>query len=332
MKDAELDVTYKGVLRITMKKIIDYKQLLKNNGILIVFFLICLVLSFLSPYFFTVNNILNIIRQTSIYGIIAVGMTFVILTGGIDLSVGSILALSGAVAAGLMKNNAVAPLIAALAAILVGAIIGLINGLLVTIGKIAPFVVTLGMVTIARGVTLIYTKGYPISGFSPEFRELGGGYVLGIPVPVIVFVIMVALAWFVLNHTRLGRYTYAIGGNEETVKLSGINLNFYKSMVYVIVGVMSSVSALILTSRLNSAEAVAGQGYELDVIAAVVIGGTSLSGGRGSIIGTLIGALLIGVINNGMNLLGISPYFQQVVKGGLIIGAVILDRLRAESN
>ncbi|PKL27982.1 MAG: ribose ABC transporter permease [Spirochaetae bacterium HGW-Spirochaetae-2] len=315
-----------------MEKKIDYKQLLKNNGILIVFFLICIGLSILSPYFMTTNNILNIFRQTSIYGIIAVGMTFVILTGGIDLSVGSILALSGMIAAGLMKNNGIGVFIASVAAILVGGGIGLINGVLITKGKIAPFVVTLGMVTIARGLTLIYSKGYPVSGFSPEFRQLGGGYFLGIPIPVIIFIATVALAWFILNHTRLGRYTYAIGGNEETVKLSGINVNFYKTMVYVIVGIASSLSALILTSRLNSAEAIAGQGYELDVIAAVVIGGTSLSGGRGSIIGTLIGALLIGVINNGMNLLGISPYFQQVVKGALIIGAVILDRLRDETN
>ncbi|RFU93791.1 ribose ABC transporter permease [Sphaerochaeta halotolerans] len=315
-----------------MEKKIDWKQLLKNNGILLVFFLIIVGLSIMSPYFLTVTNILNIIRQTSIYGIIAVGMTFVILTGGIDLSVGSILALSGAVAAGLMKNNDVAPLIAALVAIMVGGGIGLVNGLLITFGKIAPFVVTLGMVTIARGLTLIYTGGYPISGFADGYRQLGGGYVLGIPIPVIIFLATVALAWFILNHTRLGRYTYAIGGNEETVKLSGINVRFYKSMAYVIVGIMSSLSALILTARLNSAEAVAGQGYELDVIAAVVIGGTSLSGGRGSIIGTLIGALLIGTINNGMNLLGISPYFQQVVKGALIIGAVILDRLRDETN
>lgn len=315
-----------------MKTKIDVKQLIKNNGILIVLLLICLGLAILSPYFLTVNNILNIIRQSSIYGVIAVGMTFVILTGGIDLSVGSILALSGAIAAGLMKNNGVAPLVAALIALLVGAGIGLINGLLVTVGRIAPFVVTLGMVTIARGLTLIYTKGYPISGFGPGFRKLGGGYVLGIPIPVIIFIAAVLIAWFILNHTRLGRYTYAIGGNEETVKLSGINVKFYKTMVYVIVGLMSSLSALILSARLNSAEAVAGQGYELDVIAAVVIGGTSLSGGRGSIIGTLIGALLIGTINNGMNLLGISPYFQQVVKGALIIGAVILDRLREENN
>ena len=317
---------------MNMKGRIDYVQLLKNNGILIVFFLICIGLTVLTPYFLTTNNILNIIRQTSIYGIIAVGMTFVILTGGIDLSVGSILALSGMIAAGMMKNNGMGEFTAAVIAIFVGGGIGLLNGLLITIGKIAPFVVTLGMLTIARGITLIYSKGYPVSGFSPAFRQLGGGYILGIPIPVIIFILTVALAWFILNHTRLGRYTYALGGNEETVKLSGINVRFYKTMVYVIVGIASALSALILTSRLNSAEAIAGQGYELDVIAAVVIGGTSLSGGRGSIIGTLIGALLIGVINNGMNLLGISPYFQQVVKGALIIGAVILDRLREESN
>lgn len=316
----------------TMGRKIDYKQVLKNNGILIVFFLICIGLSFLSPYFFTMNNIMNIIRQTSIYGIIAVGMTFVILTGGIDLSVGSILGLAGMICAGLMKNNETGIFVASAVAILVGGGIGLLNGLLITFGKIAPFVVTLGMVTIARGLTLIYSNGYPISGFSSEFRQLGGGYIVGIPIPVIIFVVTVAIAWFILNHTRLGRYTYAIGGNEETVKLSGISVKFYKTMVYVIVGITSGLSALILTSRLNSAEAIAGQGYELDVIAAVVIGGTSLSGGRGSIIGTLIGALLIGVINNGMNLLGISPYFQQVVKGALIIGAVILDRLRDETN
>ncbi len=315
-----------------MQKQLDAKQFLKNNGVLIVFLFICLGLSFLSPYFFTANNVLNIFRQTSIYGVIAVGMTFVILTGGIDLSVGSVLALSGMICAGLMKNNGMSPFLSAVIAILVGGGIGLLNGLLITFGKIAPFVVTLGMITIARGLTLIYSGGYPVSGFSAGFREIGGGYVLGIPIPALIFVVTVIIAWYILNHTRLGRYTYAIGGNEETVKLSGVNVKFYKTMVYVIVGVASGLSALILTSRLNSAEAIAGQGYELDVIAAVVIGGTSLSGGRGSIIGTLIGALLIGVINNGMNLLGISPYFQQVVKGALIIGAVILDRLRDESN
>jgi len=313
-----------------MNRNIDYKQILKNNGILIVFFLICIGLSILSPYFFSVNNILNILRQTSIYGILAVGMTFVILTAGIDLSVGSILAISGMICAGLLKAGA-GIFISSIAAIGVGAGFGLLTGLIITIGKITPFVVTLGMMSVARGLTLIYSKGYPISGFSDQFRKIGGGYVLGIPIPVIIFIVIVAFAWFVLNHTRLGRYTYAIGGNEETVKLSGINVRFYKTMVYVIVGMAAGITALILTSRLNAAEAIAGEGYELDVIAAVVVGGTSLMGGRGGIGGTLIGALLIGVINNGMNLLGISPYFQLVVKGALIIGAVILDRLRDDT-
>jgi ribose transport system permease protein len=186
------------------------------------------------------------------------------------------------------------------------------------------------MMSIARSLTLIYTKGYPISGFTGAFRFIGGGDIISIPFPIIVFLLTVVAAWLILTQTRLGRYTYAIGGNEETVKLSGINSDFYKTIVYVISGITAAMSALILTSRLNSAEPVAGQGYELDVIAAVVIGGTSLNGGRGSVWGTLIGALLIGVINNGMNLLGISPYFQLLVKGLIIIGAVLLDRLRQE--
>ena len=279
--------------------------------------------------FLSVTNVRNVVRQSSIFGIMAIGMTFVILTGGIDLSVGSILAIAGAVAAGTLKAGAgILPVI--LLALLIGVGCGLANGLIITIGRIAPFVVTLGMMSIARSLTLIYTKGYPISGFSPAFRFIGGGDLLSVPVPIIVFLLTVLVAWLILTQTRLGRYTYAIGGNEETVKLSGINAGWYKTIVYVISGVTSAISALILASRLNSAEPVAGQGYELDVIAAVVIGGTSLSGGLGSVWGTLVGALLIGVINNGMNLLGISPYFQLLVKGLIIIGAVLLDRLRQE--
>ncbi|GAB1483136.1 hypothetical protein MASR2M78_19520 [Treponema sp.] len=197
-------------------------------------------------------------------------------------------------------------------------------------GKITPFVATLGMMSVARGLTLIYSKGYPISGFTATFRFIGGGDILGLPFPIIIFIITVLVAWVILNQTKFGRYTYAIGGNEETVKLSGINSNFYKTLVYMTVGFTSALSALILTARLNSAEPIAGTGYELDVIAAVVIGGTSLNGGRGSVWGTLIGSLLIGVINNGMNLLGISPYFQLIVRGLIIILAVLLDRLRDE--
>jgi ribose transport system permease protein len=309
---------------------IDFSRIMRSYGIVIAFIIICILMTILSPVFLTVTNILNVVRQSSIFGVMAIGMTFVILTGGIDLSVGSILAVAGAIAAGMLKGGAgIVPVV--LLALIIGIGCGLANGLLITLGRIAPFVVTLGMMSIARSLTLIYTKGYPISGFTGAFRFIGGGDLVAIPFPIIVFILTVVVAWLILTQTRLGRYTYAIGGNEETVKLSGINADFYKTIVYVISGITAAMSALILTSRLNSAEPVAGQGYELDVIAAVVIGGTSLNGGRGSVWGTLIGALLIGVINNGMNLLGISPYFQLLVKGLIIIGAVLLDRLRQES-
>jgi ribose transport system permease protein len=309
---------------------LDLTRILRSYGIVIAFIIICAAMTVLSPVFLTVTNVRNVIRQSSIFGIMAIGMTFVILTGGIDLSVGSILAVAGAISAGMLKGGAgLLPIV--LLALVLGIGCGLANGVIITIGRIAPFVVTLGMMSIARSITLIYTKGYPISGFTGDFRFIGGGEILSMPFPIIVFLLTVIVAWVILTQTRLGRYTYAIGGNEETVKLSGINADFYKTIAYVISGITAAMSALILTSRLNSAEPVAGQGYELDVIAAVVIGGTSLSGGRGSVWGTLIGALLIGVINNGMNLLGISPYFQLLVKGLIIIGAVLLDRLRQET-
>ena len=309
---------------------LDLRHILRSYGILIAFVLIVIIMTILSPVFLTVTNVLNIIRQSSVYGIMAIGMTFVILTGGIDLSVGSLLAIAGAIAAGSIKSGMGLGLTIVLA-LAIGLGCGFLNGVFVTLGRITPFVVTLGMMSIARGLTLIYTKGYPISGLNPAFRFIGAGDIFDLPFPIILFILTTVVAWLILTQTRLGRYTYAIGGNEETVKLSGINSDVYKTIVYMISGLASAISALILTSRLNSAEPVAGQGYELDVIAAVVIGGTSLMGGRGSVWGTLIGALLIGVINNGMNLLGISPYFQLVVKGVIIIGAVLLDRLRQET-
>lgn len=308
---------------------VDLRRVLKNYGILLAFVLICAILAWLSPVFLRWTNILNVIRQSSIYGIMAIGMTFVILTGGIDLSVGSILAFSGAVAAGLLKANAPLGLVI-VASLAVGAALGLANGVIVTVGRITPFVTTLAMMTVARSLTLIFCNGYPISGFSQQFRFIGTGDLLGIPVPIVVFLATVFLAAVVLRETRLGRYTYAIGGNEEAVRLSGIPSGFFKTMVYVFSGLASGLSAVILTSRLNSAETVAGTGYELDVIAAVVIGGTSLNGGRGSVWGTLVGALLISVINNGMVLLGINPYYQGLVKGLILLGAVLLDRLREE--
>ncbi|HET6436885.1 MAG TPA: ABC transporter permease [Anaeromyxobacter sp.] len=308
---------------------VDLKRVLKNYGIVFAFLLVCAVLSWLSPAFLTWTNVLIVIRQSSITGIMAIGMTFVILTGGIDLSVGSLLAFSGIIAAHLLKAGA--PLWAVIvAALVVGALLGLVNGLIVTLARITPFVVTLAMMSMARSLTLIASNGYPISGFSQQYRFLGGGFVLRVPFPIFVFLATVVVAHVILRETRLGRYTYAIGGNEEAVRLSGIPANFFKSMVYVFAGVTSGLAALINSSRLNSAEAVAGVGYELDVIAAVVIGGTSLMGGRGSVWGTLIGALLIAVINQGMVLLGINVYYQGLVKGLILLGAVLLDRLREE--
>jgi len=311
----------------TMKERMTY--ILKNYGMIVAFVLVCLVMWALTPHFLTPTNLLNVVRQSSIIGVMAVGVTFVILSGGIDLSVGSVMAVSGMIAAGTMQNGG-GIFVGIVVALGVGIAAGLVNGLLVTKGGITPFVVTLGMMSIARGATLIYSNGYPISGFSETFRFIGGGEILGIPFPVIIFFLVVLTGWAVLTQTRLGRYTYAIGGNEETVKLSGINSDFFKTMVYVISGATAGISALILTSRLNSAGPTAGLTYELTVIAAVVIGGTSLSGGRGSVWGSLIGALLIAVINNGMNLLGISPYFQELVRGVIIILAVYVDRLREQ--
>jgi len=304
-----------------------FALIMKQYGIFVGFLIIIVVLAILSDAFLTTRNLLNIIRQTSIHGIMAVGMTFVILTSGIDLSVGSVLALAGVLCAD-FEHRGVSVLVIVIVTLVIGAFLGLLNGIVITKGRVTPFVVTLGMMSIARGLALIYAGGYPISGFGKPFRYIGSGYLLKIPVPILIFVLTIIMAAIVLRHTKLGRYTYAIGGNEETVKLSGINADAYKTVAYVISGAASALGAIVLTARLNAGEPIAGTGYELDVIASVVIGGTSLMGGRGGVWGTLIGALLIGTINNGMNLLGVSSYWQAVVKGLIIVGAVLLDRLR----
>ena len=310
---------------------LDLRNILRNYGIVFAFLLVCLILAILAPAFRSWTNVLIVTRQASVVGIMAVGMTFVILTGGIDLSVGSILALSAAVVAGFLKDGM--PLgFAILIGLVVGALVGLVNGFIITVGRITPFVTTLGMMSIGRSLTLIHNNGIPISGFQPSFRFIGAGNVLFIPFPIVVFAVTVVVAAVILRETRLGRYTYAIGGNEEAVRLSGIPAGWYKTLVYVISGVTCGIAALINASRVNSAETVAGTGYELDVIAAVVIGGTSLMGGRGGVWGTLIGALLIAVINQGMVLLGIGVYYQGLLKGGILLGAVLLDRLREEQG
>lgn len=301
--------------------------IIRKMGPLLGLLLLCIALTILSDRFFTVNNLLNVARQISINAIISVGMTLVILTGGIDLSVGSIVALTGSVTAGLLVGGqAIFP--AVLMGMFVGGVLGFVNGLLITRAEIPPFIATLGTMTIARGLTLVYTEGRPITGMEETFRFLGGGYLASIPVPVIIMVLIFVVTYIMLKKTRLGRYIYAIGGNEEAARLSGINTKKILLSVYVLGGLLAGVSGIIMASRLNSAQPTAGISFELDAIAAVVLGGTSLSGGVGTIGGTLIGAFIIGVLDNGLNLLNVSSFYQQIAKGLVILLAVFLDKKR----
>jgi ribose transport system permease protein len=278
----------------------------------------------LTPHFLTISNLLNVAEQATIIAIIAVGMTFVIITGGIDLSVGSVLAFAGVVMASALHQGVPLP-VALLVGLGIGMLCGLVNGLLITIGRLPPFIATLGMMSVARGTALMFTEGRPVSGFSEGFRSLATGEVLRVPTPVIIMIVVYAVAYFVLARTKLGRYTYAIGGNEEATLLSGINVKLYKTLVYGLAGMLSGLAAILLTARLNSAQPIAGMNYELDAIAATVIGGTSLLGGEGTVLGTLIGALIMAVLRNGLNLLGVSSFIQQIVIGSVIIVAVLID-------
>ncbi|UEX90255.1 ABC transporter permease subunit [Staphylococcus ratti] len=289
--------------------------------------LLVVIISVLNPAFLDLSNLLNLLRQVSINGLIAFGMTFVILTGGIDLSVGSILALSSAFIA-LMITSGIDPIIAIIIGVLAGAVLGMLNGLFVAKGNMAPFIVTLATMTIFRGITLVITDGNPITnlGDSYLFQLFGKGYLLAIPVPAVTMTIVFIVLFIILHKTTFGRHTYAIGGNEVAAKISGIKVNRVKILIYGISGFMAALAGAILTSRLNSAQPTAGTAYELDAIAAVVLGGTSLTGGKGRIVGTLIGVLIIGVLNNGLNLLGVSAFYQQVVKGVVILIAVLIDR------
>ena len=296
----------------------------RQLGTLSGLFGLCVVLWALTPHFLTVSNLLNVAEQAAIIAIVAVGMTFVIITGGIDLSVGSVLAFAGVVMADVLHRDVPLPLALAVA-LGTGLCCGLVNGALITVGRLPPFIATLGMMSVARGTALMFTEGRPVSGFSGGFRSLATGELLGVPVSVVIMVGVYVVAHFVLTRTKLGRYTYAIGGNEEAALLSGVNVRVYKAAVYGISGMLSGLAAVILTARLNSAQPIAGMMYELDAIAATVIGGTSLLGGEGTVVGTLIGALIMAVLRNGLNLLGVSSFIQQVVIGSVIIAAVLID-------
>jgi ribose transport system permease protein len=298
----------------------------RQFGTLIGLLVLSAVLWALTPHFLTIANMLNVVQQTSINAIVAVGMTYVILSGGIDLSVGSIVALSGVVLGTLLQAEQ--PLvIALLGALIVGTLCGLANGILITWGGLPPFIVTLGMMSIARGMALVFTEGRPVSGFDEGFRSLATGHVAMIPAPVAIMLAVYTVAHLLLTRTTFGRYVYAIGGNEEATRLSGVRVRLHKTFIYGWAGLMSAVAAIILTARLNSAQPIAGMMYELDAIAATVIGGTSLMGGEGTMVGTLIGALIMGVLRNGLNLLGVSSFLQQIIIGGVIVGAVLVDTL-----
>jgi ribose transport system permease protein len=301
-------------------------SLLSRYGLLWALGFLILALSLLSPYFLSTANLLNVLRQVSINAILALGMTVVILKGGIDLSVGSLLALAGALAAGFALSGFPPPLAMGLG-VGIAVALGTLQGLLVAYAGLPPFIVTLAGLTAFRGLTLVYTDGRPITGLPDPFLFLGNGTLLGIPVPVMVMLSFLLLTHLLLQNTALGRYLYAIGGNEEAARLSGVPVARIKVFAYAYSGLAAGLAALVLTGRLNSAQPTAGTGFELDAIAAAVVGGTSLAGGRGTAWGTFLGALIIGVLNNGMNLLNVSSFYQLIAKGAVIVLALLVDRL-----
>jgi ribose transport system permease protein len=311
-------------------KSFQMSQITQKLGPLLGLIILIIIVSALNPSFLEPLNILNLLRQVSINALIAFGMTFVILTGGIDLSVGSILALSSAFVANMMLAG-FDPILAIIIGCALGGVMGMVNGLMISKGKMAPFIATLATMTIFRGLTLVYTNGNPITGLGDSlvFQLFGRGYQFGIPVPAITMLITFAVLWIILHKTPFGRKTYAIGGNEKASIVSGIKVPRVKIWIYALAGMLSALAGAILTSRLDSAQPTAGTSYELDAIAAVVLGGTSLSGGRGRIVGTLIGVLIIGTLNNGLNLLGVNSFYQMVVKGIVIAIAVLIDRKKS---
>ena len=296
---------------------------IKKNGILFVFILLCILLSIITPGFLSRANILNIFRQSSIVGIMAIGTTFVIIGAGFDISVGSLLALTAAMCIGLQQHMHWG--FAILLVLIVGALVGMLNGFLAAKIHIPAIIATLGTMTIVRGLVYLYTGGYPLYIDSPSFAFIGQGYLGPIPFPVVVLIIMVAFWQFILVRTRFGRYACALGGNKEAVRLSGVKVDYYHILTFVVGGLMASMAGVVYASRLLSVTPLAGQTYELDAIASTVIGGTSVAGGEGSVVRTLVGVLLLTIIANVFNLLGVHIYVQFVIKGAIILSAVGFD-------
>lgn len=300
---------------------------IRRYSVLLILLGIGLIFSLGSDRFLTPSNLMNIAVQTSIIAIIAIGMTFVILTAGIDLSVGSVVALCGALAAGLAVRQELGTFAGIGLALLAGAVVGVINGLLIVKGKVPPFVATLSTLAIARGLTLVYTEGRPISGIDERFIFLGSGEILGIATPVIILAIVFVVAYIVLRSTRFGNYVYATGGNEEVSRLAGVRTSIITLSVYIISGFLAALGGVLLVARLWSAQPNAAVGLELDAIAAPVLGGVSLFGGVGNVTGALVGAFILGILSNGLNLMGVPSFWQQVIKGVVLILAVMLDVL-----
>ena len=308
--------------RVKSTNIAMFAAVWRRVGVLMALVLLVIVATFMSDYFLTVPNLLNVLRQVAIVGILALGMTFVILTRGIDLSVGSILGLSVVLFAGLLENY---PMQVAIPVGLAAAMAaGLVNGIGVAYARIPPFIMTLGMLSFARGLAFIFTGGTPIPIINESFYDLGNGYLLGVPIPSLILMAVLAVSGIVLTLTPFGRSIYAIGSNEEASRLSGVPVRAYITIVYVISGGVSGLAGLVYASQLSVGTPIAGQGYELDAIAAVLVGGTSLFGGTGSVFGTFVGTLIIGVLANILNLTGIDPFVQQLFKGALIVVAVFI--------
>jgi len=312
-----------------------FKEFFRKYAIVLIFLAMFILMAILSPAFLAPRNLLNVVRQISVIGLLGIGVTMAIIATGIDLSSGSVLALSAVVAASLAQAPDWAaakypglqlPLIVPiLAGLVIGAACGFVNGSLIARFRIPPFIATLGMMTVARGLALLYSDGRPVSGTHSAYNFIGQGEVLGIPFPILILVVVAVGTHIMLNNTRFGRYIYAIGGNEQAARVSGLNISRVKIGIYTLAGLLSGLAGIVLSSRISSGQPGLGMGYELDAIASAVIGGTSFSGGVGTVWGTMIGALIIGVLNNGLDLLNVSAYWQQIVKGAIIVVAIIID-------
>ena len=314
-----------------MQEVRQYKrpspvlEFIRRYSVFLILLGLALIFALGSDQFMTVSNLRNIALQTSIIAIVAIGMTFAILTAGIDLSVGSVVAFGGALAAGMVVRQGLGTFPAIVVALLAGALFGAVNGLLIVKGKMPPFVATLASMAVIRGLTLVYTEGRPIAGIDETFIFLGNGEIMGIPLPVIIMALVFLIAYWVLRYTHFGNYVYAVGGNEEVSRLAGIRTSFIIGSVYVISGLLAALGGVLLTARLWSAQPNAAVGLELDAIAAPVLGGVSLFGGVGSVTGTLAGAFILGILSNGLNLMGVPSFYQQVIKGIVLILAVMID-------